>query len=225
MTKTRPRALVAWSSGKDSAFALYETLRAQEYDIVGILTTVTSAFDRVSVHGVREKVLRRQADALALPSTIVSIPYPATNDAYEQAMATALIAARDDDDVTDVIFGDLFLADIRTYREAQLRALHLRPVFPLWLRDTAALARAIIAAGIRAHIVALDPAKLDRRFAGRIYDADFLAELPAGVDPCGENGEFHTCVTAGPMFRAPIAVTAGEVIERDGTVYADLLLK
>lgn len=223
MAKPRNRALVAWSSGKDSAFALYETLRAQEYDVVGLLTTVTSAFDRVSVHGVREELLRRQATALALPSTVVSIPYPCPNDVYENAMEQALVTARDEFGVTDVIFGDLFLADIRAYRETQFRTLNLRAVFPLWMRDTSTLADEMIGAGIDARIVALDPKKVDRRLAGRKFDADFLRELPAGVDPCGENGEFHTFVTAAPMFTAPIAVTVGETVERDGAVYADLL--
>jgi uncharacterized protein (TIGR00290 family) len=214
---------VAWSSGKDSAFALYEALRAQEYEVVGLLTTVTSAFDRVSVHGVREELLRRQATALALPSTVVSIPYPCPNDVYESAMAQALGAARDEQRVTDVIFGDLLLADIRAYREAQFRALNLRAVFPLWMRDTSTLAGEMIEAGIDARIVALDPTKVDRSLAGRKFDAAFLRELPAGVDPCGENGEFHTFVTDAPMFASPISVTIGEAVERDGAVYADLL--
>jgi len=203
---------------------LYETLRAQEYEVVGLLTTVTSAFDRVSVHGVRDELLRRQATALALPSTVVSIPYPCPNDVYENAMAQALGTARDEHGVTDVIFGDLFLADIRAYREAQFRALNLRAVFPLWMRDTSTLASEMIEAGIDARIVALDPKKVDRSLAGRKFDADFLRELPAGVDPCGENGEFHTFVTNAPMFAFPISVTVGEAVERDGAVYADLLL-
>jgi len=217
------RALVAWSSGKDSAFALHETMRAQEYDVIGILTTVTSAFGRVSVHGVREELLRRQAIELGLPSIVVTIPYPCSNDVYERAMAQALIAARDQAGVTHVVFGDLFLTDIRAYRETQLAALDLRAVFPLWMRDTTVLAREMVEANMSARIVALDPRRLDRRFAGRPFDAEFLGELPPGIDRCGENGEFHTCVTAGPMFRSPISVTVGEVVERDGAVFADLL--
>lgn len=218
-----PRALVAWSSGKDSAFALHQTLRAGQYEVVGILTTVSSAFGRVSVHGVREEVLRRQAVALGLPSIVVTIPYPCSNDAYERAMAEALITARDEAGVTHLVFGDLFLTEIRAYRERHLAVVGMHAVFPLWMRDTTALACEMIEVGMRARIAALDPRKLDRSFAGRTFDAEFLGALPAGVDPCGENGEFHTCVTAGPMFRSPVSVTVGEVIERDGAVFADLL--
>ncbi len=219
----RPRALASWSSGKDSAFALHQTQCAGDYEIAGLLTTVNSVFGRVSVHGVREELLGRQAAALGLPSIAVRLPYPCGNDAYERAMAGTLCTARDEDGITDIIFGDLFLADIRAYREAQLAALGLRAVFPLWLRDTAALARQMVADGISAHIVALDPRKLDRGFAGRRFDAAFLDALPIGVDPCGENGEFHTCVTAGPMFRDAIPVVVGEIVERDDLVFADLL--
>jgi uncharacterized protein (TIGR00290 family) len=218
----KPRALVAWSSGKDSAFALYEALRAGEYEIAGILTTLTSHFDRVSIHGVRTALLRRQAQALALRSIEVEIPYPCPNEAYEAAMERAMLGAQREG-VTHVIFGDLFLSDIRAYREKQLAKLGLTPVFPLWMRETRALAAAMFDAGIRARVVAVDTRRLPKSFAGRRFDQEFVRDLPAGVDPCGENGEFHTFVTGAPMFASPIGVAAGEVVERDGAYYADLL--
>jgi uncharacterized protein (TIGR00290 family) len=220
---TRPRALVSWSSGKDSAFALHDVIRAGHYEVLGLLTTVTPAFGRVSVHGVRAELLLRQAAAAGLPSITVELPYPCSNEVYQRLMAETLRAVREAEGITHVIFGDLFLADVRAYREAQLASLGLQGVFPLWMRDTAVLAREMIAVGMSARIVALDPRRLDRAFAGRAFDAACLDVLPTSVDPCGENGEFHTCVTAGPMFRHAISVTPGEVVERDGMVFADLL--
>lgn len=183
---------------------------------------MTSAFGRVSVHGVRAEVLHEQEAALGLRSITVEIPYPCPNSIYEEAMNEALRTMRDRDDITHVIFGDLFLRDIRTYRESQLAALGLRAVFPLWMRDTMVLARDMVNAGLEARIVALDPRKLDRSFAGGTF-AELLAALPAGVDPCGENGEFHTCVTDGPMFRTAIRIAVGDIVERDGIVFADLI--
>jgi uncharacterized protein (TIGR00290 family) len=217
----KPKALLSWSSGKDSAFALHEVRRAGEFEIVGLVTTVNQAFDRVAMHAVRVELLRRQANAARLPLAIVELPWPCSNDAYETAMAEALRRGRGDG-VTHVVFGDLFLADIRAYREAQLAPLGLVPVFPLWQRDTRALAQAMIDSGLSARLTCVDPRALDRRFAGRAFDRTLLAELPATVDPCGENGEFHTFVTGGPMFAHPIDVTPGEVVERDGFVFADL---
>jgi uncharacterized protein (TIGR00290 family) len=215
---SRPRALVSWSSGKDSAFALWQS---KDVEIVGLLTTVTRAFGRVSMHGVREELLDRQADALGLPLLKVEIPSPCPNEVYEEQMRLAMDQARRMD-VTHVVFGDLFLQDIRSYREEKLRQVNMTPIFPLWLRDTKELAREMIASGLRAHLTCVDPRKLDRSFAGRTFDATLLADLPPGVDPCGENGEFHTFVSAGPMFARPIAVMPGEVVERDGFVFADL---
>ncbi len=218
----RPRALVSWSSGKDSAFALHEIARAGELEVVGVLTTVTTEFGRVSMHGVREELLERQAHELGLPCVKVGIPTPCSNDVYEVAMTRSLLAAKADG-VTHVVFGDLFLADIRTYRETMLRPLGLIAVFPLWQRDTRALADEMIAAGLSARLTCVDPRRLPGAFAGRTFDAQLLAELPSDVDPCGENGEFHTFVTHGPMFAHPIEVTRGDVVERDGFVFADLL--
>jgi uncharacterized protein (TIGR00290 family) len=218
----RPKAILAFSSGKDSAFALEVTRRAGELEIVGLVTTVASAYGRVSIHGVREALLDRQIAAIGLPCAKVSLPSPCPNVVYERAFGAALVAARTAG-VTHVVFGDLFLRDVRAYREAQLAAAGLAGVFPLWGRDTRALAEEMIASGLEASLTCVDPARLDRRFAGRGFDRTLLAELPASVDPCGENGEFHTFASAGPMFRAPIAVVPGEVVERDGFVFADLL--
>jgi len=219
---TRPKAIISWSSGKDSAFAVAEVQRAGELELVGAITTITSTFDRVAMHGVRDELLDRQLAELGLPCRKVAIPSPCPNDVYERELAAALVAARADG-VTHIVFGDLFLADIRAYREHVLAPLGLTPVFPLWLRDTRELAHAMIDAGLAAIITCLDPKQLDRSFAGADFDASLLAALPAGVDPCGERGEFHTFVTAGPMFRRPIAVRRGETVERDGFVFTDLL--
>ena len=218
----RPRAIVSWSSGKDSAFALHVARAAGELDIVGLVTTVTTAFGRVSMHGVREELLARQVAATGLPCRTVGIPAPCSNEVYERELAGTLDAARADG-VTHVVFGDLFLADIRAYREELLGRHGLHCVFPLWHRDTAALAREMIGAGVRARLTCVDPTQLDASFAGRDYDEALLAALPASVDPCGERGEFHTFVTDGPMLREPIAVRAGEVVTRDGFAFADLL--
>jgi len=213
---------MAWSSGKDSAYALHAARQAGEIDIVGLLTTVTDAYDRVSMHGVRESILRAQAERVGLPLTTVRIPAPCPNEIYERAMAAALGAARARG-VSHVVFGDLFLADLRAWRIARLAEVGMEAVFPLWQRDTAALAREMIDGGLEARIACLDPRHLDRSLAGCRFDAALLAALPTGVDPCGENGEFHTVVTAGPMFAAPIPTRLGEIVERDGFVFADVL--
>jgi uncharacterized protein (TIGR00290 family) len=174
------------------------------------------------MHGVREQLLDRQAQELGLPCVKVGIPTPCSNEAYEGAMTRSLLSARDHG-ITHVVFGDLFLADIRAYREAMLEPLGLTPVFPLWQRDTRELALEMIAAGLSARLTCVDPRRLPGAFAGRTFDARLLADLPSDVDPCGENGEFHTFVTHGPMFDRPIDVALGEVVERDGFVFADLL--
>ncbi len=219
---TRPKAFVSWSSGKDSAFALYEARRSGLADIVGVLTTTNEAFDRVAMHGVRNALLDRQVAALGLPIVKVPLPYPCPNEVYEARMAVAIERIKAQD-VRHMVFGDLFLEDIRAYREEKLKLADMVGLYPLWKRDTATLARTIIASGIVAHLVCVDPRKIERRFAGRRFDAAVLAELPANCDPCGENGEFHTVVTAGPMFSAPIPVTIGEIVERDGFVFADAI--
>jgi len=217
-----PKAILAWSSGKDSAYALHVAKQSAQVEIVGLLTTLTEAFDRVSMHAVREELLDLQTASLGLPCTKVWIPSPCPNEVYEQRMGDAMNAVRDAG-VTHVVFGDLFLQDIRDYREAQLARVGMQGVFPLWLRNTESLAHEMVTAGLRAVITCVDPRALDRSFAGRVFDASFLQDLPEGVDPCGENGEFHTVVTAGPMLQNPIAVEAGEVVERDGFVFADVL--
>ncbi|MGB9114266.1 ATP-binding protein [Bradyrhizobium sp.] len=220
---SRPKALISWSSGKDSAFALHEVRRAGEFDVVGALTTVTETFGRVSIHGVRQEILLAQLNAAGLPPHIVPIPYPCPNEIYEARMGEA-VAYAVREGVTHIIFGDLYLADIRAYREQKLKGTGVTPVFPLWERPTLALAHAMIASRMEAYLATVDRKKLPAAFAGRKFDLQLLADLPAGVDPCGENGEFHTCVTAGPMFAQNLAVTAGERIERDGYAYCDLVL-
>ena len=219
----RPKAVVSWSSGKDSAYSLYEVRRAGDLDVVGLLTTLTREYARVSMHGVRESVLDAQARAAGLPLYKVEIPSPCPNEVYERRMGDTmrrLVA----EGVTRVVFGDLFLEDIRSYREEKLRGTGVEPVFPLWGRPTAGLAEEMIASGLEARIVALDPRKCPSEFAGRAFDRALLADLPPTVDPCGERGEFHTCVTAGPMFDRRIPVVPGEVVQRDGFVFADLAL-
>ena len=218
---SRPKALIAWSSGKDSAWSLHEVRRAGEYDVVGALTTVTETLGRVSMHGVREDILRAQHEAAGLPSVIVPIPYPCPNEVYEARMASALDDARRQG-VTHVIFGDLFLEDVRNYRIQKLAGSGITPLFPLWLRPTDALAREMIDAGVETYLTCVDLKQLPKSFAGRRFDHILLAELPASADPCGEKGEFHTCVVAGPMLSRRIDVTVGATVERDGFAYTDL---
>ncbi len=218
----RPRALVAWSSGKDSAWALHELRRAGEVEVAGLLTTITDPFARVSMHAVREQLLDRQAAALGLPCRKVRIPWPCPNERYEREMGRALAEARADG-ITHAVFGDLFLQDIRAYREAQLAGTGVAPLFPLWGRDTARLAREMIDGGLRAVLTCVDPRHVSRALAGRAFDTALLAELPAGVDPCGENGEFHSFAWAGPMFASPVAIAPGEIVDRDGFTFADVL--
>ena len=212
-----PKMALGWSGGKDSALALW-VLRRRRGAVTRLLTTVTEDFDRVSMHGVRRSLLVRQAAAAGVPLTVVSIPQRCADDVYEARMAQALASAAVRD-VEEVAFGDLFLADIRAYRERQLA----RARFPLWHRDTRALARHFIAAGFGAIVVCVDPARLDASFAGRRYDASFLADLPDDVDPCGERGEFHTFAHAGPIFTAPVPCRTGDVIESGGFVFCDLV--
>jgi uncharacterized protein (TIGR00290 family) len=212
---------LGWSGGKDSALAL-QALRAAGREPAALLTTVTEGVERISIHGVRRELLQRQARATGIEVVEVWIPLPCPNEVYEARMEEAL-AAPPLDAVTEVAFGDLFLEDVRAYREERLQPTGRRALFPVWGRDTAALARTFVEQGFEAIVATVDPRSLDASFAGRAYDADFLADLPDGVDPCGENGEFHTFVHTGPIFDAPLAVETGEVVERDGFVYADVL--
>lgn len=223
LNQQRAKALISWSSGKDSAFALDEIRRAGEFDVVGALTTVTEAFDRVSIHGVRQEILQAQCQAAGLPLRVVPIPYPCPNVIYEARMAEA-VARAVSQGITHIVFGDLFLAEIRAYRERKLAGTGLTPVFPLWERPTLPLAHAMIESGIEAYLATVDLKKLPAEFAGRKFDLRLLADLPDGVDPCGENGEFHTCVVAGPIFSRALAVAAGERVQRDGYGYCDLIM-
>jgi uncharacterized protein (TIGR00290 family) len=213
---------MAWSSGKDSAFALHVLAQHPDLEVVGLLTTVNESHGRVAMHAVRRELLTAQAEAVGLPLVEVPIPYPCTNEIYEAAMATALGWARARG-IGGIAFGDLFLEDIRAYRERQMAATGLECHFPLWGRPTQELAHEMIASGLRARIACIDPSSLPASFAGREFDAGLLADLPAGVDPCGENGEFHTFVWDGPLFAKPVNIRSGEVVARDGFVFADLL--
>jgi len=217
------RIVFSWSGGKDSAMALAEVRAAGDYEVAALLTTITDDDDRVSSHGVRRTLLAAQAEALGLPLHEVRLPKATPNEVYVAALGEALAGFGAREGIDTVAFADLHLADIRAWREQTLAGLGARCLFPVWQRDTVRFAREMIDAGLRAVVVCLDPGRLDRGFAGRAYDASFLADLPDGVDPCGENGEFHTYVHDGPGFGAPIPVGTGEVVERDGLVYCDLL--
>ncbi len=216
------KTLVSWSSGKDSAWMVHVLRNTPGIELGGLLTTVNADAQRVAMHAVRVDLLEAQAAALGLPLRQIPIPSPCPNEVYERAMAAAVRGALDEG-FTHVAFGDLFLEDIRRYRETQLSGTGLTPLFPLFGADTAALAREMGAMGLRARITCVDPRVLDRRFVGREFDAALLAELPVSVDPCGERGEFHTFAYAGPMFRYPIAIESGVVVERDGFMFADVL--
>jgi uncharacterized protein (TIGR00290 family) len=218
----RRKTLLSWSSGKDSAWALHALRQDPSVELVGLLTTLNESAARVAMHAVRETLLERQAQTAGLPLWKIPLPYPCPNKAYERIMA-GVIGRAQGEGVEAMAFGDLFLEDIRAYRERQLDRTGLEPLFPIWGIPTHELARTMVAAGLRARITCVDPRQLDRSFAGRVFDADFLADLPAGVDPCGENGEFHSFATDGPMFSKRLEVQAGEVVERDGFVFADLL--
>jgi uncharacterized protein (TIGR00290 family) len=222
MHASRPKALMSWSSGKDSAFALHELLRANEVEVVGLLTVVNSTYERVAMHAVRRALLEAQARALGLPLWTVELPWPSSNEIYEQAMSSAVRRAREAG-VEAIAFGDLFLEDIRAYRERQLAGTGLAPIFPLWGRATDALARTMIDEGVRAVVTCVDPKLAPAALAGRAFDAALLEELPAGCDPCGERGEFHTFVFDGPRFAAPLDVEVTDVVERDGFVFADVV--
>jgi uncharacterized protein (TIGR00290 family) len=216
----REKVLLAWSSGKDSAFALH-LLRGDGGTVGGLLTTVNDAFDRVSMHAVRLSLLRQQAAAVGLPLVEVRLPSPCSNEDYEAAMGRTLAAAREEG-FGAVAFGDIFLEDVRRYRETKLEGTGLRPLFPLWGRDTRELARAMIDAGLKAVLTCVDPRFLPADFAGRSFDAALLAGLPPTVDHCGERGEFHTFAWNGPGFRRPVPCRPGEIVKHEGFVFVDL---
>lgn len=219
----KKRALISWSSGKDSAWTLHVLRQSGEYEIAGLLTTMNAAFDRVAMHGTRRAVLEAQADAAGLPLRAVPLPWPCSNEQYESAMRAACAEAVSDG-IEAIAFGDLFLEDVRRYREEKLTGTGLTPLFPLWGLPTSSLVREMIASGLRARIACVDPKKLPREFAGRDLDESLLAAMPPEVDPCAERGEFHTVAYAGPMFRSAIRIASGEVVERDGFVFADVKL-
>ena len=216
------RILHSWSGGKDSCLALAELLADATQSVAALLTTVTEGYDRVSMHGVRRVLLHQQVDALGLPLHVVSIPQSASNSAYEARMEEAFVRFRRHG-VTTIAFGDLFLADIRRYRGQWLARTGMTPIFPLWHRDTGALARRFIDQGFKAVLTCVDTRVLDRSFAGRTFDHTLLADLPPTVDPCGENGEFHTFVFGGPIFHRDIPLRRGEVVQRDAWCFCDLV--
>ncbi|MGH9604856.1 MAG: ATP-binding protein [Terracidiphilus sp.] len=216
------RVLLSWSSGKDSAWTLHVLRQDGGVEVCGLLTTVNSEFDRVAMHGTRRSVLEAQAEAAGLPLWVVPLPWPCSNQVYERLMAEVCARAVAER-IDAVAFGDLYLEDVRTYRERQLKPTGLEPLFPLWGIPTDELARTMIAGGLRARLTCVDPRKLPAEFAGREFDESFLRELPAGTDPCAERGEFHTCAYAGPMFARSLELKAGEVVTRDGFVFADFM--
>jgi len=218
------KVLVSWSSGKDAAWMLHVLRQADAGAVAGLLTTTNGAFDRVAMHGVRREVLEAQAVAAGLPLHVVPLPWPCSNDDYERLMRDA-VAGFVANGFTHVAFGDLFLDDVRQYRIDRLAGSGLAPLFPLWkTTDTDTLARAMIGGGLKARLSTVDPRVLDSTFAGRAFDEALLTELPAAVDPCGERGEFHSCVWDGPMFRHPVPLDQGEVVTRDGFTFADFRL-
>ncbi|HEV7936897.1 MAG TPA: diphthine--ammonia ligase [Solirubrobacteraceae bacterium] len=217
----RGRCALSWSGGKDSALALW-ALRLQDWEPTALITTVTDGYDRISMHGVRRELLTAQADAIDIPLIEVRIPPTCVNEVYEARFAQAWATSAPLSGVESVVFGDLFLEDVRAYREQQLTSNGRRGLFPLWGRDTSELAHEFIAGGFEATIVCVNPRALDASFAGRRFDERLLHELPPSVDPCGENGEFHTFVHAGPIFAEPIACETGEIVEREGFVFCDL---
>ncbi len=218
------KVLVSWSSGKDSAWLVHVLRQTPGVELAGLLTTINEAANRVAMHAVRAELLQAQADALGLPLRTVPIPSPCPNEVYERAMGSAVQRAVREG-FTHVAFGDLFLEDVRRYREERLQGSGLTPLFPLFGADTGRLAREMIAGGLRARLTCLNPTVLDRSFAGREFDVSLLADLPAAVDPCGERGEFHTCAYAGPMFLAPLPIETGVTVERDGFVFTDVMVR
>lgn len=218
---TKKQILLSWSGGKDSAWALHLLRQDPEFEVVGLLTTVNEHFHRVAMHGFRDELLDLQGEAAGLPLWKVPLPWPCSNTVYERLMLEVSQRAVAEG-LYGVAYGDLFLHDIRAYRVEKMAGTGLEPIFPCWMLPTDELAHSMIGAGVRAHIVCVDPRKMDGRFAGRIFDEQLLAELPESVDPCGERGEFHTYVSAGPMFSRSIDVSPGEVVERDSFIYADL---
>jgi uncharacterized protein (TIGR00290 family) len=220
----RIKVLLSWSSGKDSAWSLHVLRQQQKFEVVGLMTTVNEVYQRVAMHAVRVELLEAQAAAVDVPLWMIPIPSPCSNSDYESAMGAAITRARREG-IDGIAFGDLFLEDIRRYREERLRETGLSPIFPIWGISTQELARKMIGDGLRARLTCVDPKQISASFVGREFDAPLLAELPPGIDPCGERGEFHTFAYDGPMFREPVRIQLGESVERDGFVFADLALE
>lgn len=220
MTKTK--VLLSWSSGKDSAWALHRLRQDPAIEVVGLFTTLNQAFERVAMHGVRKQLLMQQAECVGLPIEAIDLPWPCSNEDYGRIMSGFIetVVARG---IRHMAFGDLFLEDVRAYRERQLTGTGITPLFPLWGSDTRTLAGEMMAAGLKARISTLDPKRLEMSLGGHEFDEALLAALPEGVDPCGENGEFHTLAYDGPMFMRALAIETGETVVRDGFVFTDLL--
>jgi uncharacterized protein (TIGR00290 family) len=218
----KKKILLAWSSGKDSAWALHVLREQGQYEVAGLMTTFNAAFDRVAMHSTRRNLVEMQAEAAGVPLIAAPIPWPCSNVDYELAMKRVCDQALAQG-ISAIAFGDLFLADVRAYRERQLKDTGLQPLFPLWGLPTKALAQEMISTGLRATLVCVDPRQISANFIGRDFDNKFLSEIPAGVDPCGENGEFHSFVHAGPMFSRDLAIVTGEKVERDGFWFCDVL--
>ena len=219
---TIKKSLLSWSSGKDSAWALYMLRQRSDLEIAGLVTTMNQLYRRVAIHAVRLELLQRQAEAIGLPLHIIDLPYPCSNSQYEVVMEKFIGQSRQQG-IECMAFGDLFLADIKEYRQAKLSGTGITPLFPIWLMPTDQLAREMISKGLRAVVTCVDPKQLPASFAGREFNEEFLSSLPADVDPCGERGEFHTFAFDGPMFSKPVNIEVGEITEREGFVYADVL--
>lgn len=216
------RTLLSWSSGKDSAWSLHVLRQSPDVEVVGLVTTANETHQRVAMHAVRLELLRLQAEAVSLPVQVVNLPSPCSNEQYDAAMGRVVEEARRQG-VEHIAFGDLFLADIRAYREARLAGTGVSPLFPLWQAPTQELARQMVNGGLRAVLTCVDPKQLSADYVGREFDESFLSDLPSGVDPCGERGEFHTFAFDGPMFREKVKISVGEVVERDGFIFADVM--
>jgi uncharacterized protein (TIGR00290 family) len=216
------KILLSWSGGKDSAMSFWEIQKRGQYEVAALLTTITEDYDRISMHGVRRELLERQAEAVGVRLEKICIPRNATNGIYEERMKRVL-ENHHQTGIEKVAFGDIFLEDLKQYREKNLALIGMKGLFPIWRRDSSELARAFITAGFKAVVVCVDPKHLAPSFAGMLIDEEFLRRLPPGVDPCGENGEFHSFVFAGPVFKEEIRFTRGEVVEREGFWFCDLL--
>lgn len=221
MQTPKRKTLLSWSSGKDSAWTLHELRQQPDIEVAGLFCTINQTFDRVAMHAVKTELVKQQAQQAGLPLYTIHIPYPCDNGEYEQAMAR-FIAKAQQLNIECFAFGDLFLEDVRNYREEKMQGTGITPIFPLWGKPTGELSREMIDSGLKTVITCVDPKKIPAEFAGREFDHDFLDDLPETVDPCGENGEFHSFVFAGPMLQDPIDISVGEIVERDGFVFADV---